>query len=172
MTDKFPDLIDPLLFAERRSALSGALPIAVFERLSDSVIDPDGNVDVEIEFGKQGKRIVISGHIKGTLQLECQSCLQAMAWPLDSDFKLAVVSSLQEDKQLEDYEPLLMDGETISLNALIEDEILLALPDYPRHQYDCIERNRSEDSAYNATDSQIKAENPFSVLAKLKKTGD
>ena len=44
MSDKFPDLIDPLLFAERRSALSGELKIAVLERLSDSVVDRGGSV--------------------------------------------------------------------------------------------------------------------------------
>lgn len=172
MSDKFPDLIDPLLFAERRSALSGELKIAVLERLSDSVVDRGGSVSVGIEFGKEGKRVVISGHIEGTVELECQSCLQMLAWPLDIDFKLAVVASLQEAKQLDDCEPLMLDGDTISLNALIEDEILLALPDYPRHEHDCLAHNRSEDADYHATDSQIKVNNPFSVLAKLKKTGD
>lgn len=172
MSDKLPDHIDPLLFAERRSALSGALNIATLERLSGSVLDRGGNVSVRIEFGKEGKRVVVAGHIEGSVELECQSCLQALAWPLDIDFKLAVVSSLQEAKQLDDCEPLLLDGDTISLNALIEDEILLALPDYPRHEHDCLAHNRSEDADYSATDSQTKANNPFSVLAKLKKTGD
>jgi uncharacterized protein len=172
MSDKFPDLIDPLLFAERRSALSGELKIATLERLSDSVIDHGGNVSARIEFGKEGKRIVVSGHIEGAVELECQSCLQPLVWPLDIDFKLAVVSSLQEAKQLDDCEPLLLDSDTISLTALIEDEILLALPDYPRHEHDCLAHNRSQDADYSATDSQTKANNPFSVLAKLKKTGD
>jgi uncharacterized protein len=172
MSDKFPDLIDPLLFAERRGALSGDIKIAQFERLADSVIDDGAAVNVSIEFGKEGKRIVIAGHIAGVAGLECQSCLQAMAWPLDINFKLAVVSSLQEAKQLDDCEPLLLDGDTLSLIAVLEDEILLALPDYPRHEHNCLAHNRSEDAGYSATDSQTKANNPFSVLAKLKKTGD
>ncbi|MCQ8180614.1 YceD family protein [Methylomonas sp. SURF-1] len=172
MSDKFPDHIDPLLFAERRSVLAGELNIATLERLADSVVDRSGTLQVRIEFGKEGKRVSVSGHIGGDIQLECQSCLQALAWPVDISFKLSVVSSLQEAKQLDDSEPLMLDGDTISLTALIEDEILLALPDYPRHPFECIERNRSEDADYGATDSQIKANNPFSVLAKLKKTGD
>ncbi|CAD6878522.1 FIG01269488: protein, clustered with ribosomal protein L32p [Methylomonas albis] len=172
MSDKFPDLIDPVLFAERRSAVSGELKIATLERLSDSVIDHDGSVNVRIEFGKEGKRIVVAGHIEGVVEVQCQSCLQALTWPLDIDFKLAVVASLQEEKQLNDCEPLLLDGDTLSLNALVEDEILLALPDYPRHEHNCLAHNHSEDADYSATDSQTKANNPFSVLAKLKKTGD
>ncbi|AMK78138.1 MULTISPECIES: YceD family protein [Methylomonas] len=172
MSDKFPDHIDPLLFAERRGALSGDIKIAALERLSGSVLDHGGSVSARIEFSKEGKRIVVAGHIEGVVELECQSCLQALTWPLDIDFKLAVVSSLKEAKQLDDCEPLLLDGDTLSLNAVIEDEILLALPDYPRHEHDCLAHNRSEDADYSATDSQTKANNPFSVLAKLKKTGD
>jgi len=172
MSDKLPDFIDPLLFAERRTVLSGALEIAALERLSDLVLVKDGDVEIEAQFGKEGKRAVISGTIKATLELACQSCLQALSWPVDLKFKLGVVSSLQEAEQLEiDCEPLLFDGEKVSLNALIEDEILLALPDYPRHEYDCILQRSSKDADFD-DESQTKTHNPFSVLAKLKKTGE
>jgi uncharacterized protein len=172
MSDKFPDHIDPLISAERRSVFSGRLEIVTLERLSDSVVDQSGAVEIRIEFSKEEKRVVVSGQVKGELQLECQSCLQTLNWPLDIEFKLAVVSSLQEVDKLSDYEPLLLDGDKISLSTLIEDEILLALPDYPRHADSCLEHVRSEDADYNATINQTKADNPFSVLAKLKKTGD
>ncbi len=173
MSDKLPDLIDPIVLAERRSILSGAIKIAALERLSDLVAESDGYVEIEVIFAKGGKRPVVSGSIKTTLALECQSCLQALAWPIDITFKLGVVSSLQEADRLEiDCEPLLFDGEKISLNALIEDEILLALPDYPKHGYDCITRRSSQNSDYDQQDNQTKADNPFSVLAKLKKTGE
>lgn len=172
MSDKFPNHIDPLLFADRRSELTGEIKIAALERLSDSVIDHGGSIGAKVEFGREGKRIVVAGHIEGVVVLGCQSCLQALPWPLDIDFKLAIVTSLEEAKQLTEYEPLFLDGDTLSLNAVIEDEILLALPDYPRHEHDCLAHNRSEDADYSATDSQTKANNPFSVLAKLKKTGD
>jgi uncharacterized protein len=173
MSDKLPDLIDPLLFAERRSILSGAIKISAFARLSDMVVETDGNVKIDVLFAKQGKRAVVSGSIKTTLQLECQSCLQALPWPLDISFKLGVVSSPQEAEQLEiDCEPLLCNSEKISLNDLIEDEILLVLPDYPKHGYDCIERSNSKDGDYDKISQQTKTDNPFSVLAKLKKTGE
>ena len=170
MSDKLPNLIDPLLFAERRSVLAGAIKIAALERLSDEVLVTDGDVGVEVQFAKQGKLAVISGTIKAVLELECQSCLQALSWPIDLSFKLCVVSSLQEADQLEiDCEPL--DGEKVSLNTLIEDEILLALPDYPKHEYDCIARRSSKDVDFDG-ESRTETNNPFSVLAKLKKTGE
>ena len=172
MSDKLPDLIDPLLFAERRSILAGAIKIAALERLSGLVLTHDGDVEIDVLFAKQGKRVVVSGTIKALLELECQACLQALSWPIDLSFRLGVVSSLQEADQLEnDCEPLLFDGEKVSLNALIEDEILLALPDYPKHGYDCIPQHSSKDADFD-DESQTKTHNPFSVLAKLKKTGE
>jgi uncharacterized protein len=172
MSDKLPELIDPLMLADRRSVLSGAIKVAALERLSDVVAENDGDVEVDIVFAKQGKRAVVNGSITATLQLKCQSCLRAMPWPLAITFKLGVVASLQDADRLEvDCEPLLFDGEKLSLSALIEDEILLALPDYPKHEHDCIEKRSSVDGEYDQH-NQSKADNPFSVLAKLKKTGD
>ena len=172
MSDKLPDLIDPLLFAERRSILAGAIKIAALERLSGMVVTNDGDVEVEVVFAKQGKRALVSGSIKATLELECQSCLQALSWPIELSFKLGIVTSMQEAEQLEiDCEPLLFDGEKVSLNEIIEDEILLALPDYPKHGYDCIRQRSSKDAEFD-DDSQTKTNNPFSVLAKLKNTGE
>ena len=173
MSDKLPDLIDPLLLAERRSVFAGAIKIANLERLSGLVVESGGNVDIEAVFAKEGKLAVVSGSIKGVLALECQTCLQALSWPLAIAFKLGVVSSLQEADRLEiECEPLLFNGEKLSFNNLIEDEILLALPDYPKHGYDCIQRNSSKNSDYEQQDHPGKTDNPFSVLAKLKKTGD
>lgn len=172
MSDKLPNHIDPLLFAERRSVLSGTIDLVKFERLGDLITDCDAKVDVEVIFGKQGKRVWVSGRIKAFLSLRCQSCLQGLDWPLDLSFRLGVVASPQEIDQLEiDCEPLLFDGEKVSLYDLIEDEILLALPDYPKHEYDCIQQRISKDAKFDCQ-SQNNTNNPFSVLAKLKKTGE
>ncbi|QWF70241.1 DUF177 domain-containing protein [Methylomonas paludis] len=173
MSDKLPELIDPILLAERRSELVGAIKIADLERLSDLLADTAGDVAIEVVFAKTGKLATVSGHIKTTLNLACQSCLQGFAWPLEQRFKLAVVSSLQEaDKLGLDCEPLLLTGEKISLSALIEDEILLALPDYPKHEHNCLSGRNVQPSDDKLESKPSKANNPFSVLAKLKNTGD
>lgn len=173
MSDKLPELIDPLMLAERRAEWVGAIEIAAMPRLSESVADSGGMVEVNVRFGKEGKFPVVVGSINASLELECQNCLQAMQWPVSLDFKLAVVTSLQQAEQMEiDAEPLLFNGERMSFNALIEDEILLSLPDYPRHEHDCIQRRQSQDRDYDQQHTQAEVANPFSVLAKLKKTGE
>ncbi|MGD0960134.1 MAG: YceD family protein [Methylomonas sp.] len=173
MSEKLPSLIDPLILAERRSMLAGAIHIAGFERLSDIVIDDGGAVQIELLFAKEGKQAVVTGKITAVLRIVCQSCLETMPWPLDIDFKLGVVASLPEAERLTiDCEPLLFNGEKLSLNALIEDEILLTLPDYPKHEYVCIKRSSSRTNDYDEQRNPVKTENPFAVLAKLKNTGE
>lgn len=172
MSDKLPELIDPLLLAERRAVISGAIKLAAFERLSDLVANRDSDVEIDVLFAKQGKHALVSGSIKAMLELECQTCLQALSWPVDISFKLGVVSSLQEaDRLAIDCEPLVFNGDKVALKELIEDEILLALPDYPKHGYDCMQQRSSKDGNFENI-SPSKANNPFSVLAKLKKTGE
>lgn len=172
MSDKLPNYIDPIALAERRSAFVGTIEMVDLERLSVMVVDNDTSVNVEINFGKQGKHAILAGRIKADVILECQSCLQPMSFPLDIPFRLAVVGSLAEADKLDvDCEPLLLDGDKVSLNALIEDEILLALPDYPRHDHDCITNRVSKDAQYDQS-RPTEDNNPFSVLAKLKKTGE
>ncbi|MDD1642740.1 MAG: metal-binding protein, partial [Methylococcaceae bacterium] len=59
------------------------------------------------------------------------------------------------------------------LKNIIEDEILLILPAFPKHQHNCIVAkfdNTSIDPS--VSDEQSFPENPFSILAKLKNTGD
>ena len=173
MSDKLPDLIDPLMLAERRAELAGAIPIAALSRLSECVADSDGMVEVNVRFDKEGRFAVVAGTINSQVALECQNCLQALEWPIEITFKLAVVASLLEADQMEiDAEPLLFNGEKLSFNTLIEDEILLTLPDYPRHAHDCIKRRQSQDRDYDQPHTGTEASNPFSVLAKLKKTGE
>ena len=161
------------MLAERRAELAGAIEIAALSRLSESVAENGGVVNVEVLFSKEGKSAVVSGNIAASLQLVCQNCLQSLQWPIQISFKLAVVSSLQEADKLDvDAEPLLFNGEKLSFNQLIEDEILLVLPDFPRHEHDCISRRTSQDVDYDQNQTESKAANPFSVLAKLKKTGE
>jgi uncharacterized protein len=116
----------------------------------------------------------IEGQIETVLELECQNCLQAVQWTVKNAVKLGIVTSIdQADRLPEDYEPLLVDEGKILLKNIIEDELLLILPTFPKHQHDCLASkpgNKKVDSSSNEQKSST--ENPFSILAKLKNTGD
>lgn len=174
MLDRLPDFIDPILFAERRRELSGTIKLNEFSRLSEVLLDDSGDVRFELSFSKEGRLATIKGRITASLMLRCQSCLQAISWPVEALVNLAVVTSLEQaDRIAAEYEPLLMDGEKVSLLRLVEDEILLVLPDFPRHEHQCMEHEQQQVKlSVDKNEKQIRPDNPFSVLAKLKSTGD
>lgn len=175
MLDQLPILINPVSFCERGKELEGTLKISELTRLSDSLLDNSGVVEVKFSFDKEGRVPTIRGEIKANLVLECQSCLDEVVCPVDKKIKLGVVLNMEQaDRLTSDCEPLVLTDEKISLVDLVEDELLLALPDFPRHQYECAELNDGEAVVAIESDQteQVNSNNPFSVLAKLKNTGD
>jgi uncharacterized protein len=178
MLDRLPHLIDPIAFADKQRTLQGQIPLAKLSRLADKLLDSNGQVEISLSFSKEGRLSVVRGHIKTTLTLECRTCLGSLSLPLALDVNLAVVHSLEQAERLSgEYEPLMIKEEKIPLHEVVEDELLLALPDFPRHENECtpyvqtiaiiksVETNKT-------TEQQSQSNNPFSVLAKLKNIGD
>jgi uncharacterized protein len=172
MLTQLPELIDPLLLADRNASVEGQLLLSSFDRIASMLSGSEGTVDVKLYFGREGKLATVEGHISAVLQLKCQRCLEPVEWQVNSDIKLGIVSSLvQADKLPDGYEPLLLiDEDKIPLKNIVEDELLLSLPDIPKHENDCaipdITKNKAEPLPRLATAS---TENPFSILADIKK---
>lgn len=173
MLDRLPEYIDPLHLADKQAVLRGQIPLRGLDRLADMLYNDEGSIAVELFFGREGRLAKIEGQIKVSLPLKCQNCLEAVEWPVDSVVKLGIVSSIdQADRLPEDYEPLLVEGTNIPLKDIIEDELLLAIPAFPKHQHPCFDskQNNNTDSSLNGKPSF--PENPFSILANLKNIGD
>ena len=174
MLDRLPEFIDPLHLADKRGALKGQIPLKSLDRLAEMLVNDTGTVNVDLFFGREGRLAKVEGHIETVLELECQNCLEAVKFPIDCTIKLGVVTSIDQANRLpEDYEPLLVEEEKILLKNIIEDEILLILPAFPKHQHNCIVAKFDNTSIEpSVSDEQSFPENPFSILAKLKNTGD
>ncbi|MGZ5008964.1 MAG: YceD family protein [Methylobacter sp.] len=174
MLARLPEYIDPLHLADKRGELKGEIPVSSLDRLADILSSDTGTVAVELFFGREGRLAKVEGQIETVLELECQNCLQAVQWPVKSAVKLGIVTSLdQADRLPEDYEPLLVDEEKILLKNIIEDELLLILPTFPKHQHNCLGQKTDDSKLVSLQDEQHSSkENPFSILAKLKNTGD
>lgn len=172
MLDRLPELIDPLSFADKGSELIGQIDLSSLDRLAEMLADDSGSVAVRLVFGREGRLATIEGRITATLAVQCQNCLQVMDWPVDSKIKLGIVTSMDEaDRLPEDYEPLLVGDKKIPLKDIVEDELLLALPAFPKHSEPCIQDKSASGDQESLKDEQSK-NNPFSILAKLKNTGD
>lgn len=167
---RLPHQIDPFRLAEAGAQLSGRLPLSQFKRLQELLADDTGELEVELGFDvdELGVPIVV-GRIQAALSLTCQRCLEAYAYPVDVQIALAWVKTEQEaDKLPLRYEPYVVEETPLQLNDVIEDELLLALPQIPMHdEADCPASGLlMQDSS--AEDEADEKANPFSVLAKLK----
>lgn len=168
MSNRLPDYIDPVRFADTGSELAGTVPFSRMQRLTDIAGNPGGGADVELQFDvdEQGTRIV-QGRVRAAVELVCQRCLRPMNWAVDSEVRLGMVASENDAEHLPAvYDPLLIGEEPLPLAGLVEDEILLALPAFPRHEAG--ECEAAIGDTREETAGQSDKPNPFAVLARLK----
>jgi len=129
------DLVDVELLAAERAALKGAYPVAGFERLKPSLADASGEAQAKFRFYRVSGRPALDGQVEARVMLVCQRCLSAVPWDLES--RLALVFVETEAAAAEDLpdglEPAVAPHGRASLAALVEDELLLALPLVARH---------------------------------------
>ncbi|MCG6971442.1 MAG: YceD family protein [Gammaproteobacteria bacterium] len=154
------------------------------KRLASLLVQPSGDASLEIEFGRDSAgQAIATGKVAAVVWIQCQRCLEPMEVNVDSEFTLAIVSSLTESRRLpENYDPLVVEQAPLLLSELVEDEILLALPAVGVHSEACPvvhsldkdSQSQNVDSMYNAPESDEivaeceKKQNPFAVLADLK----
>ncbi|MFZ2312991.1 MAG: YceD family protein [Methylobacter sp.] len=174
MLDRLPEYIDPLHLADTRGELKGQIPLSNLDRLADILFNDEGTISVDLFFGREGRLAKIEGKIETVLQLKCQNCLEAVEWPVSNEVKLGIVTSIDQANRLpEDYEPLLVEEGKIPLKGIVEDELLLVIPAFPKHQHNCLAPNLDNKKSDSLLiNEQSPKENPFSILAKLKNIGD
>jgi len=167
---RLPHQIDPFRLCEARASLSGTIPLTQFQRLRPSLASDSGAIEVMLNFDIDELGVpFMQGQFKTVLQLVCQRCLEAYTFPVDQQSTLAWVRSEQEAERLPlRYEPYLVETNPLVLNDVIEDELLLSLPQIPMHdESECPARQWVEKPPEDIKEEEAKA-NPFSVLAKLK----
>lgn len=109
-----------------------------------------------------------------TVPLACQRCMAAVDIELTVDQKYRFVATediaMAEDDQSE--EDLLVMEPSFDLLALLEDELLMAIPLVPMHEECPVNPALLAGGETPALESLVEGEkpNPFAVLAKLKQT--
>lgn len=139
-SNNLPREIDPIKLADQGCELEGGIALADLKRLDDLLANRDGQVYFQLQFGSDAEGMrVITGQIKAKLVLICQRCNQPMDYPVDLKLNLSPIVSDKQAAQLpNDYEPLVTNGEPVSLISILEEEILLNLPMIPKHsREDC-----------------------------------
>lgn len=170
MSKGLPELIYPLQLARSGRSLQGHIPVARMWRLAETLGSTAGAIAIDLRFrrGEHGC-FCIQGTIQGELQLICQRCLEPIPWPANCEVRLGLVSTVMSRERLEPgYEPLVAGEDTpLSLAAMVEDELILALPIVPRHpEQSCSNAVAAEGDAGADLDTK---KSPFAVLNALKR---
>jgi len=166
--------LDVKALAKAQMHLEGETPIVELERLAQDCVGEltdhvAWSVQGAMEPDASGKDAVwLHLEAKATVPLTCQRCLHPVpvALLIEQDFRFVAdeETALAEDDESE--EDLLVLEDSFDLMALIEDELLMALPLVPMHPT-CL----SEQAPTSKEEEAILAEskpNPFAVLATLK----
>lgn len=161
-----PKTIDPLKYADQNKVLEGQISQKALERLSEIVLEPEGDVEVKLEFDRDQQRLrVVKGHLTATLNLKCERCLEPVVKKVESNFQLGIVLSDDQAKNLPGYyEPLLVEYDSMPVYEVVEEELILSLPMFVYHD-DCNMQQIEEPQEF---EEAPKKENPFSVLTDLK----
>ena len=133
---KLPLTVEPVKDAQRRLDYQGYYSVNQLSRLTESVgkVLSDAQVTLSLFIDPQ-KLVVMKGHAKVDVELNCQRCGEPFVQTVDCEFCYSPVANLDQiDVLLEIYEPIEFNefGE-IDLLGTIEDELILSLPIVPMH---------------------------------------
>ena len=158
------------------------MPVTALRRLHEETLVTPGAAAAIITWQATGERASLGPagrqaalHLVAdvTVPLECQRCLQAVEVPLHIDRRLFFVEGEDAAAALdaESEQDVLALSRALDLPGLLEDELLLALPIVPRHEHCPQPLAAASAAAEVANDDAEPAENPFAVLAALKRGG-
>jgi uncharacterized protein len=164
-----PLRVDVAAAAAGGATLAGRWPLATLERLHAA---GDGDLDVDWVARFEQRVVTASApqvwlhlQVRAQVARECQRCLQPVLLALEVDRSLRFVPTEDEAAALdaESEDDVLVASKRFDLRALVEDELLLALPLVPKHG-SCPQPWQPP-----AAPSEGPAEHPFAVLAALKR---
>jgi uncharacterized protein len=171
---EIPERFDPRQMARESAELHGQLPAAGMERLRSAVIGIADRVALEATFGSdEAGHPLITGSAEVTVTLRCQRCLGPVEQQLHAPFRLAVVVSEADAQRLpDDLDAVIVEGRSIETAALVEDELILALPLVGRHERleDCgVDRRHLAPGSGGTASQPEESTGPFAALEALKR---
>lgn len=182
MSTALPDHIDPWRATKSGLSFAGELPLERFPRLLEVAIVDAGKTPVHLAYRLDFRRDahlgpVLEGWARLRLRVLCQRCLSDLWLDLDAPLTLRLVRVEPSANAPEsDYEALVVTDDKLDPFELIEDELLLAIPPFPRHPVgECQapepasgDGSAAPDPDRPSAEEPERAPNPFAVLERLK----
>jgi uncharacterized protein len=176
------DAVEPFKLARKGAAWTGEIPLAALPRLSAEVAHGAAgslsDVAVALRFfcDEQG-RARVRGHASTTVGLSCQRCLEPVLRELEIEIDLWLVRTDEQAQRLSpEQEPCVLWDERVAVAVLVEDDLLLALPEQV-----CLNFDDCANAPALAYPAPVRAgtecpaasgrRKPFETLARLKQYG-
>jgi uncharacterized protein len=166
MSQALPEIVDAWRMVQARRRFDGKMPLSALRRLAADLSDPTGDVAFALEFDTDAIGVPFL-HVRAdaALPLVCQRTLDRFELPVHVDTRLGLIAREEDEAGLPaGYEPLLTTDGGLSLADVVEDELILAVPDIPvKPGSERVERSwGAVEEAAPTTD------NPFEALKKIK----
>lgn len=153
--------IDGPRFALAREVVTGALAIEDLPRLAEMGCEAAA-LQYAVRGGDSAEgRAALGVEVRGALRLTCQRCLGAFEFPLAATSTLELADSQTEIDAADDERDRVLASKSMDVAAIVEDEVILALPMVPMHA-------SCEAAVAHAAGKEA---SPFAVLAGLQEGG-
>ena len=165
-----PGVVNVESFTKLGQVVEGTVRPVDLERLDEYLFSDDGEIHYRVTGSvstgpDQARQRRVRCIITGWVTLECQATLQGLRHEIHTDSKLVLVGSesdlppLEEESETEDF---IVAPQEFDLTALVEDEIILNLPMFPRAE-------NAADALSGQAEGAADEKSPFAALAALRK---
>jgi len=182
MSREFPDFIDPWKAADGRRTFQGTMPLKRLKRLEPMLAPEDSGQDrhivarddarflAQFAYDQQGL-VTIRLEVEAELPLICQRSLAPYLEKIGRRSLLVVIEDVAgQDLIPESYDPVLVEHRRMALQDIVEDELLLAIPQVPRNpEIEAVELSTDEKVKISSDAGKEQSYRPFAGLAGLMK---
>lgn len=168
MNQQLPDRVRLQPLTGKKAYIQGTLDPRRLQRIpgfGEVIAVRDIRLELVIETRESGL-FLLNGRIAAQIELVCQRCLQAFSWSVDDPIRL---NAGIRPGQVEDYETIELDDDMLDVERLVEDELIVRMPQRPVHPRveDCDPNMLQRAKEYDGEVSE-KRDNPFAVLKQEK----
>ena len=167
---ELPRLIDARKFAQQSISLQGKLPTSDLTRISEDLIGDDHELVADIQFGIEDKMRFLKGQISGYLGLRCQRCLEKVQYSVAAEIQLGMLWREDQQSSLpKEWDPWIVSDGQIDLYSVLEDELILSIPNIIYHESQCIPPEHFASGDIEDEPAEVENRpNPFEALAVMK----
>lgn len=161
-------LVNPYRLAEAQETLEGECAVTHMSRAMKLLANDEGLIKYRLNFAKDSEqRCLITGEVGMEVLLKCQRCLQTFGYTATTEIAVCPVQDDKAAKTLpKEYDPIMLSDGKINLFDLLEDELILALPQVAMHDLSEVQKLQCREIS---NDEEVQGlSNPFQILQTLK----